>query len=218
MIRRLCKKFKCTETTSKMQRQLAIRIIAGYRTVSYEVATLLARTPPWILVARKYKRIYDKIKRLKEDRAWNKDEEDDIKEEEERDMLKQWKNRTKKDLPGPKVRKAVVKRFEDWTRNKHGGVNYHLTQLLTGYGCFNSYLQRIEKVDSAMCTYCKRFVDNAEHTLMVCEKWDVERDAIKLALNSEIDMENLVKAICSGKETWKAVNTFAQCVIGKKRG
>lgn len=31
----------------KVQRKLAIRIIVEYRTVSYEVAMLLARTPLW---------------------------------------------------------------------------------------------------------------------------------------------------------------------------
>lgn len=60
----------------KVQRQLAIRIIAGYRTVSYEIVTLLARTPPWILVARKYHRIYKRIKKMKDDRNWSEDGEE----------------------------------------------------------------------------------------------------------------------------------------------
>lgn len=136
-----------------VQRQLAIRIVAGYRTVSYEVATILARTLPWILVARKYKRIYEKIKKSKVDKTWNKDKEEEIKEEEEKDMQKCWRNRIKKeDLPGPKLREAILKCFDDWMLNSHGGVNYHLTQLLTGHGCFNAYLQRMKKVESAMCT------------------------------------------------------------------
>lgn len=41
----------------KIQKQLAIRIIAGYKTVSYEAATILARNAPWMLVAQEYKRI-----------------------------------------------------------------------------------------------------------------------------------------------------------------
>lgn len=172
----LAKNLSVQRPLQKVQRQLANKIVAGYRTVSFEVATLLARMPPWILVAKKYKKIYDKIKRLKMDKLWNKEEKDKIKDEEERELLKQWKNRIKKeDLPGHKVRKAVIKCFEEWIRNNQEGVNYHLTQLLTGHGSFGSYLQRIKKTDSAMCKYCKKFIDDNEHTLMVCEEWDVER-------------------------------------------
>lgn len=54
----------------KIQRQLAIRIISGYKTIAYEVAIILARTPPWVLVARKYKRIYERFRKLKERNEW----------------------------------------------------------------------------------------------------------------------------------------------------
>lgn len=39
---------------------------------------------------------------------------------------------------------------------------------------------------------------------------------MKMALDSSINMVSIVKAICSSKDTWQAVNTFAQRVIGKK--
>lgn len=201
----------------KIQRQLAIRIVAGYRTVSYEVATILARTPPWILVARKYKRTYEKIKRIKESKTWSKDREDEIKKEEEIDMQKQWKTRIKKeDLPSPKLRAAILKWFEEWMRRNHGGMNYHLTQLVTGHGCFNAYLQRMKKIESPMCTYCRIHIDNAEHTLMGCEEWNVERDTLELALDRPINVESMVRAICGSKENWQAVNAFAQGVLSRK--
>lgn len=98
----------------KVQRQLAIRIVAGYRTVSYEVATLLARTPPWILVARKYKRIYDKIQNTKVNKTWSKEKEDEFKQEEEIDIQEKWKTSIgKENLPGPKVRAAISKYFQE---------------------------------------------------------------------------------------------------------
>jgi len=54
---------------TRIQRYMAIRTIAGYRTISYEVATILARTLPWALVAEKCKNTYMKIREAKlEDR------------------------------------------------------------------------------------------------------------------------------------------------------
>lgn len=52
-------------TLRNLQRTIAIRVIAGYRTVSFDIATILARTPPWILVAVKYTNIYKRTQDLK---------------------------------------------------------------------------------------------------------------------------------------------------------
>lgn len=99
-------------------------------------------------------------------------------------MNEAWKKKVKKeDLSGPKVRTAILKSFEVWMNRSHGGMNYYLTQLLTGHGCFNAYLQRMRKVESATCVYCRRFINNAEHTLMICEEWNAERNTLKIALD-----------------------------------
>jgi len=45
--------------------------------------------------------------------------------------------------------------IDEWMGRRYGGINYHLTQLLTGHGCFNAYLQRMKKVESAMCLLYK---------------------------------------------------------------
>lgn len=197
----------------KVQRQLAVRVITGYRTISYEVATLIARTP-WVLVAGKH---YSKIKKLKEDGIWSEEGEEEIKKEEEMAMFKAWKSRVKKeDLPGPKLRAAIVINFEAWMERTQGGTNYYLTQLLTGHGCFNAYLQRIKK-ESAMCGYCERFVDNTEHTLTECEEWNIERDALNIALDGPIDLDRITIALGSHEDKGKAINTFARRVMGKKK-
>lgn len=46
----------------KIQRQIAVRIVSGYRTIAFEVTIILARTPPWDLVAKKYKSIYERFR------------------------------------------------------------------------------------------------------------------------------------------------------------
>lgn len=72
----------------RVQKQLACRVIAGYRTISFEVATLLARTPSWILVAGKQHRIYEEIKRAKLEKTWSKEIEEEFKEEEKKELQK----------------------------------------------------------------------------------------------------------------------------------
>lgn len=50
----------------RVQRCMALRVISAYRTVSYEAATLLARIPPFDLLASRNNKIYIKKKELRE--------------------------------------------------------------------------------------------------------------------------------------------------------
>lgn len=102
------------------------------------------------------------------------------------------------DLPGRRLRAALVKCFEEWIGRRHGCMNYYLTHLLTGHGCFNAYLQRIRKAESVMCKYCDRAIDNVEHTLMKCEEWNAEREELKVAMEKPVNMENITIALGRG--------------------
>jgi len=76
---------------TKVQRTVAIKIIAGYRTISYDAATALARTPPWTLVAEKYNRIYIREQEAKNNDTWTTDIAKRIKREEDDAMMDKWK-------------------------------------------------------------------------------------------------------------------------------
>lgn len=135
----------------RIQRYMAIRIIAGYRTVSYEVATVLARFPPWTLTAEKSKNIYMRIREAKREDKWDIEEDKKIRNEEEDRLYKKWKRRMKEeDAPGKEIRTAIGCNFKEWINRKDRGPNYHLTQMLTSHGCFNTYLERIQKRNGAV--------------------------------------------------------------------
>lgn len=52
-------------------------------------------------------------------------------------------------------------------------VDFHLTEVLTGNGCFNYYLQKIEKIDEAICISCghDNDDDDVEHIIFRCDRW-----------------------------------------------
>ena len=57
-------------------------------------------------------------------------------------------------------------RIEQWLNIKHGEVEFYLTQILAGHGCFRSYLYRFKRADSPYCTFCKNnIIEDAEHVL-----------------------------------------------------
>lgn len=203
----------------RTQKYMATRIIAGYKTISYEIATLLARTPPWVLVVEKYKGIYLKRREAKREDRWDRKEKEKIRQEEEEKLNRKWKRRIRRDdLPGIQLRKAIDSCFTEWINRNEGGINYHLTQILTGHGCFNAYLHRIQKLESGICTNCEGEgkIDTVEHTLEECEAWTRQREELKEVLKCRINLKNIMEALCKGKEKWDAVNKFAQEVMREK--
>lgn len=67
-----------------------------------------------------------------------------------------------------RVKEAILPKFTEWIERKYGGLGFHMTQLITGHGCFNDYLMRIGKVASNMCDQCGGGVDTAQHNLQEC--------------------------------------------------
>lgn len=67
---------------------------------------------------------------------------------------------------------------------------YRVTQILTGHGCFSTYLYRIGKMDSPQCEHCDdvNAEDSAEHTLQDCAAWTRERGALKVEIGDAISM------------------------------
>lgn len=99
----------------RIQRNLAIRIIAAYRTTSFNAAILLARAPPWTLVADTNRRMHNKIRELREQGNWTQDREEGIKSVKRDKMMGKWKAQMEREhLAGARTRKAIIPNFEQW--------------------------------------------------------------------------------------------------------
>lgn len=71
--------------------------------------------------------------------------------------------------------RLLIPNVERWVDRKHGDINFHMAQFLSGHGCFQVYLKRSKKVTSDVCVYCEE-IDTAEHTLFDCVRWQEARD------------------------------------------
>jgi hypothetical protein len=100
-------------------------------------------------------------------------------------------------------------------------VTFHLTQLLSGHGCFEAYLHRIGKADDPRCVNCNSGeIDSAEHTLVKCARFEEAREQMTRALQNRRDRivsaEMIVQGMLESEEKWEAVSTFATKVMGAK--
>ena len=108
-----------------------------------------------------------------------------------------------------------------WVNRPHGQVTFRLTQLLTGHGCFNRYLNRTGRAPSPGCSHCGPpgsngdEEDSAYHTLVRCKAFDGEREALVQRIG-DFAPSDLVSRMLESPAAWDAVVRFAEAVMSAK--
>lgn len=186
----------------RMARMINLRVAAAYGTVSLEGVSLLVRIPPLHLLAALRKRTYLRLIDLQNSTDWSNDMAQEIGESENLIMRRQWAIYLEKpNLSGARIRGAILPILNDWLDRKHGSLVFHVTQIISGHGCFGNYLYRIDKVDSPKCEHCDSSVeDSADHTLQQCRGWAEEREALASAIGNDLSLGSVMRAICSTEE------------------
>lgn len=164
-----------------IQRGLATRIIKSYRTVAFDAATLLAGSPPIPLLAKRQQRLFVYMKELKAQNTLTIESELDARKTADLQLRAEWlaNLQRKSTKSGERVRKAIAPILDEWLSRRHGALSYHMTQIITGHGSFGSYLFRIGKATSALCTYRNQEEDTPDHTLITCPQWKQHRITLK---------------------------------------
>ncbi|XP_029158340.1 uncharacterized protein LOC114930650 [Nylanderia fulva] len=91
-----------------------------------------------------------------------------------------------------------------------------MTQVLTGHGCFGEYLCRIKKERTTRCHHCGCERDTAGHTLQECVAWAEEREKLAAAIERDLTLPAVVKAMVTEEEAWKAFSSFCEKVLSQK--
>lgn len=112
--------------------------------------------------------------------------------------------------------RAILPVMDHWLDRKHGEISFHVTQILTNHGCFYEYLYRIGKAESAICPFCEREEDTAEHTLERCEEWRGEREFLTSIIGNDLSLTSVVRRILHSEEGWQALVSFAERVMMTK--
>ncbi|CAB0027840.1 unnamed protein product [Trichogramma brassicae] len=71
----------------------------------------------------------------------------------------------------------LIPNIRVWIERRHGELNYHLTQLLTGHGFFKHHSRRYDYNQSAQCPVCPSSIENAEHVFYHCPRFSEERES-----------------------------------------
>lgn len=189
----------------------ALRVICAYRTVSLDAALLLAGVLPFSMLVSTRMRIYHRLEMLKREDFLTVRVTKQIRTEEFAAMREEWRTYLlRPNLAGARTIEAVRPHFDSWLDRKYGGLSFRMTQLLTGHGCFGSFLYRIRRSPTPVCYHCLSQTDTAEHTLSECREWSIERADLQAAIGLDVTLPNIVGVISASREAWRAFRLFAE--------
>lgn len=203
----------------KIQRQMALRVISGYRSVSYEAAQLLARMPPIHLLAARQRCIYIRFQELKQTDEDTLEARFEVRKAANLLMRRQWTILLQGDgIPGQRVREAILPVLDRWLDHRRAGVNYYTTQLFTGHGSYGQYLHKIGRRESSACPDCGEAIDTPEHIMEDCPKWDEERTSLRAVFDADLPLTwtALLPSALDYEEKWFAIATFARNILTRR--
>ncbi|CAB0044424.1 unnamed protein product, partial [Trichogramma brassicae] len=149
---------------ASIHRRACLRVICGFCSISHEASYVLASIPS-------LKLLIDERSRLYHCRLEN------VGSEERARTIEKWQSQWARSTKGRWTHR-LIPNIIPWIERRHGEVNYHLTQLLTGHGCFRSYLCRTNNDTSDRCPACPLAVEDAEHVIFYCPRFAEERGVL----------------------------------------
>lgn len=184
---------------SSFQRAVAIRVISAYRTISTDGVGVLARIPPrelQIIERReKYTGVGSTIARNNLMVKWQE----------------KWDSSSK-----ARWTHFLIPDIEVWINQCHGEVDYYVIQALSGHGCFNKYLHKFRRSETAVCLYCSE-EDDAKHTLFICSRWVGQRRLFCTETGKVFNPTNVMESLMT-KEMWDlGYKTIRQIIETKER-
>lgn len=182
-----------------VQRRMAIKTAASYKTVSHEAIAVVSSTMPLKLLAKQYSESHNQQdKKTTKERLMNKWQED-------------WDNASK-----GRWTHRLIPDVKKWVNRNHGEVNYHLTQFLTGHGCYGEYLHRFHRRISDECQLCGVRPDTAEHAVFECDAWTRQRREIEGHVGQEVTADNVTTMMTASKENWKRIDETVGMIMRKR--
>lgn len=132
-------------------------------------------------------------------------------------LLQKWKELLETPSAGHWTIGAIRPVLERWVGRKGGFLSFHLTQVLSGHGCFGRYLfRRAGREPKMQCHDCGDAEDTAQHTLAVWPAWAERRAALVAVVGGDLSLPVVVKAMLGEERRWEAVASFCEDVMTQK--
>ena len=187
---------------TKTIRPLKIRLCMAYRTTSNSALDLISGIPP--------------IGHLIEERLRLRKREED-KPTIKASIRSVWIDDWMRDQNSDVWLKQLIPDPERWLTRNHGDLNFFLTQVLTGHGAFNSYLNRFKISTSDVCPHCPSAIDTPEHTIFKCAHYTPQRSRLEACTGQILTVDNFEDLILSSESNWCSVCSYIKLLLDDKK-
>lgn len=192
----------------RAQKKVVVGAAFAFRTISYEAATVIAGVIPICLQVEEDARCYERT------RAGTPLTTKQIRAEERlatfSSWLSDWENTRVGGTRFTRWTHRVLPDIPQWQTRKHGEVNFHLCQVLSGHGFFRQYLHHMGFTSSPDCTHCFGEEETAEHAMFTCPRFDGVRNELFHGHGYEsFHPETLLQHLLRGPEDWSRISEAA---------
>ncbi|CAB0039642.1 unnamed protein product [Trichogramma brassicae] len=178
---------------ASIHRRACLRVICVFCSISCEASYVLSSIPPLELLIEERSRLYHR--RL-----------ENVGSEERARMIEKWQAQWTRGSIARSTKgrwnQGLIPNIITWIERRHGEVNYHLTQLLTGHGYFRSLLCRTNNDTSDLCPACPLAVEDDEHVIFHCPRFAEERGVLYRFSRGPLEPETLVGFMLDAEPNW----------------
>ncbi|XP_052561918.1 uncharacterized protein LOC128092324 [Culex pipiens pallens] len=176
----------------RTQRLMAIRVASAYRTISSEAVGVIAGMIPIGIT-------------LEEDTVrYTRRGTRGIREAARAESLARWQREWDTTEKGRWTHRLIPS-VSTWVSRRHGEVTFHLTQFLSGHGCFRKYLHRFGHAESPLCSDCVDCEKTPEHVVFGCPRFEAARSEMLAIIGADTSSDNVMQRMCSDIAKWNAV-------------
>lgn len=196
----------------RVRRTITLRISSAYRTVSGAALGVIACVPPIHLLAQERMTVHEVTAALPIPTTAARRA---LRHDSRTQLLETWQREWDEGTTGRWTHRLLPD-IVSWFSRAHGDVSFHLTQALSGHGCFEAYLHRMRKCASPICRHCSEEADTAAHTLFRCPAWTASRYLLIFELGAPFDPDTFQERILASPAAFRAISRFVDRVLGLK--
>lgn len=186
---------------NRTSRLMAMRVSSAYRTISSDAVCVIAGMIPICLLLEEDSECY-------RDRGTR-----GIRKRARVSTLHKWQQQWDNAANGRWTHR-LIPNVSMWITRAHGEVNFHMTQFLSGHGCFKQYLYIFGHASSSICPECRDTEETPEHVIFSCPRFAHSRGEMAAIVGVDVNVEDIVERMCSDEEKWNVVNrTVVQIMV-----
>ena len=212
----------------RLQRRMAIRIIRGYRTISYDAAITIAGLIPYDMIANTDRATFLYVRNLRASGyEIPRTEANKLRRQALAGALEQ--RRTQIAASGSANKQGVreiLKVWDTWGEKGVSSLTYRITQVLSGHGCLGEYLHKIGAEVHPGCHECGATIDSVKHAVENCPRFGPQRLTLETILEQPVTTQAITNALVGNDNQKSAASSFCDQIIkikeegerGRERG